>query len=98
MICPPLAALQVLLKAWGDAGGYDGILGFSNGAAAAFLLTAFLAQGRNHTYSGKIGDNRMHLLPPPPTFVLLAGGYLPEPLSCLVPEELVESDGEMVGK
>ena len=71
---------QALLQAWNDAGGFDGILGFSNGAAAAFLLSVHLAQASCTPA-------------PPPMFVILAGGYPPEPLSCLVPENLIESDG-----
>ena len=43
MFSPPLHP-QVLETAWSDGGGYDGILGFSNGAAAAFLVAVWASQ------------------------------------------------------
>lgn len=35
---------QALEVAWADGGGYDGLLGFSNGAAAAFLVAVWASQ------------------------------------------------------
>ena len=40
----PTLAMQSLLQLWDKEGGFDGLLGFSNGAAAAFLLAAHLQQ------------------------------------------------------
>lgn len=41
---PPHPPTQSLLQLWDKEGGFDGLLGFSNGAAAAFLLAAHLQQ------------------------------------------------------
>ncbi|GIM17086.1 hypothetical protein Vretimale_19624, partial [Volvox reticuliferus] len=64
-------SLQHLAAEWRAAGPFDGLLGFSNGAAAALLLTC-------------------HALADPATFpglqfVILAGGYIRQPLERLVP-------------
>jgi predicted esterase len=54
---------------------FDGVLGFSNGAAAAFLFAAHAAANKEAFRSLQ--------------FVILAGGYLPEPLSILAPGQQV---------
>ncbi|GAX85197.1 hypothetical protein CEUSTIGMA_g12616.t1 [Chlamydomonas eustigma] len=73
---------QALKLHWESVGGYDGVLGFSNGAAAAalFAINLFEEQKKNPNY-------------PCPQFLIMVGGYLAEPLSSLVPEHLVQSDG-----
>jgi hypothetical protein len=61
------ASLAQLESSWGGGGErFDGILGFSNGAAAGFLLAAHAAQ-RPEAFPGL-------------RFVVLAGGYVPQPL------------------
>lgn len=49
--------MQSLLQLWDKEGGFDGLLGFSNGAAAAFLLAAHLQQDmvRSREECGKCG-------------------------------------------
>jgi hypothetical protein len=37
---------KALLAAWAAGGGYDGLLGFSNGAAASFLLASHMVQDK----------------------------------------------------
>jgi dienelactone hydrolase len=54
---------------------FDGVLGFSNGAAAAFLFAAHAAAHPEH-----FGSLR---------FVALAGGYVPEPLERLLSQQLL---------
>jgi hypothetical protein len=54
---------------------FDGVLGFSNGAAAAFLFAAHAAANKDAFSSLQ--------------FVVLAGGYLPEPLPILAPGQQV---------
>lgn len=54
---------------------YDGILGFSNGAAAAFLFAAHAAAHPDYFRSLR--------------FVALASGYVPEPQDKLVPYKLI---------
>ncbi|KAF8071272.1 GTP-binding protein [Scenedesmus sp. PABB004] len=54
---------------------FDGVLGFSNGAAAAFLFAAHAA-----AHPERFGSLR---------FVALAGGYVPEPLGKLLPPALL---------
>lgn len=56
---------------------YDGILGFSNGAAAAFLFAAHAAANIDQFKSLR--------------FVALAGGYVPEPLDKLIPQQLLQT-------
>jgi dienelactone hydrolase len=54
---------------------FDGVLGFSNGAAAAFLFVAHAAAHPERFRSLR--------------FVALAGGYVPEPLEKLIPQQLL---------
>ncbi|GIL60694.1 hypothetical protein Vafri_15225, partial [Volvox africanus] len=63
-------SLQHLAAEWRDAGPFEGVLGFSNGAAAALLLTCH-AQEDPATFPGL-------------QFVILAGGCIPQPLERLV--------------
>jgi len=77
------ASLAALAAAWGVHGPFDGLLGFSNGAAAAFLLAAHAA-----AHAGRFPGLR---------FVVLAGGYAPEPLHLLLPPELVCPDSSSSG-
>jgi hypothetical protein len=55
---------------------YDGVLGFSNGAAAAFLFVAHAA-----AHPERFSSLR---------FVMLAGGYVPEPLEKLLPQQMLK--------
>ncbi|GLI71345.1 hypothetical protein VaNZ11_016507, partial [Volvox africanus] len=67
-------SLQHLAAEWHDKGPFEGILGFSNGAAAALLLTCHALED-SATFPGL-------------QFVILAGGYIPQPLERLVPPGL----------
>jgi hypothetical protein len=69
------ASLAALEAAWRERGPFDGVLGFSNGAAAGFLLAAHAA-ARPGALPG-LG------------FAVLAGGYVPQPLGALLPPALV---------
>lgn len=73
------ASLSVLEAAWQQGGGYDGILGFSNGAAAAFLFAAHAAAHADRF--------------PRLRFVMLASGYVPLPMAALAPGVAVGADG-----
>jgi pimeloyl-ACP methyl ester carboxylesterase len=55
---------------------YDGVLGFSNGAAAGFLFVAHAA-----AHPERFSSLR---------FVALAGGYVPEPLEKLLPQQMLK--------
>lgn len=61
---------------------FDGILGFSNGAAAGFLLACHATAHRSMFSSLR--------------FVILAGGYVPSPLLKLVPEQLLVEEPQRV--
>lgn len=63
---------------------YDGVLGFSNGAAAAFLFAAHAAAHPQHFASLR--------------FVALAGGYVPEPLDKLLPGPLLAQQPAAAGR
>jgi dienelactone hydrolase len=70
------ASLQHLTHVWtSTAQDFDGVLGFSNGAAAAFLFAAHAA-----AHPETFGSLR---------FVALAGGYVPEPLHKLLHPSLL---------
>jgi dienelactone hydrolase len=70
------ASLQHLTQIWTSAAQeFDGVLGFSNGAAAAFLFAAHAA-----AHPETFGSLR---------FVALAGGYVPEPLEKLLHPSLL---------
>jgi ribosome-binding ATPase YchF (GTP1/OBG family) len=81
-------SMKVIHQAWEDTGGCDGLLGFSNGAAAAFCLIA------NAICPPQPPTARDPTSLPGLKFVIFAGGYLPDPLSSLIPSSLVESQGE----
>lgn len=69
-------SLQHLTNVWTSAAQeFDGVLGFSNGAAAAFLFAAHAA-----AHPETFGSLR---------FVALAGGYVPEPLEKLLHPSLL---------
>lgn len=69
-------SLQHLTDVWTSAAqDFDGVLGFSNGAAAAFLFAAHAA-----AHPETFGSMR---------FVALAGGYVPEPLEKLLHPSLL---------
>jgi hypothetical protein len=69
-------SLQHLTNVWTSAvQEFDGVLGFSNGAAAAFLFAAHAA-----AHPETFGSLR---------FVALAGGYVPEPLEKLLHPSLL---------
>ena len=72
------ASLAALEAVWRARGPYDGVVGFSNGAAAAFLLAAHAAAAPARF--------------PGLRFAVLAGGYVPEPLKQLLPPALVAGD------
>jgi predicted esterase len=65
-------SLEALSAAWAAHGGFDALLGFSNGAAAAALLAAHVAADPSRFPGGL-------------RCVVLAGGYLPQPLEQLLP-------------
>ncbi|GFR42958.1 hypothetical protein Agub_g3955, partial [Astrephomene gubernaculifera] len=65
------ASFQLLVAEWRRAGPFDGLLGFSNGAAAALLLACYA-----HADPASL---------PGLKFVILAGGYVPQPLERLIP-------------
>ncbi|KAG2422688.1 hypothetical protein HXX76_015852 [Chlamydomonas incerta] len=65
------ATLEALAAEWRAAGPFDGLVGFSNGAAAALLLAC-------HAVSDPVAF-------PGLKFVVCAGGYVPQPLQRLVP-------------
>lgn len=73
------ASLASLEAAFASKGPFDGILGFSNGAAAAFLLACHAAAWPAALRA--------------PRFVMLAGGYVPEPLPRLIPHQLLAAGG-----
>jgi dienelactone hydrolase len=73
-------SLQHLTDVWTSAAQeFDGVLGFSNGAAAAFLFAAHAA-----AHPQTFGSMR---------FVALAGGYVPEPLEKLLHPSLLAPAG-----
>ncbi|PNG99392.1 hypothetical protein TSOC_014833, partial [Tetrabaena socialis] len=72
------ASLKVLKAEWATSGPFDGLLGFSNGAAAALLLACHAT----HDPSALPGLR----------FVISAGGYVPQPLARLVPLVLVSAE------
>jgi hypothetical protein len=75
------ASLQHLTHVWTNAAQeFDGVLGFSNGAAAAFLFAAHAA-----AHPDTFGSLR---------FVALAGGYVPEPLEKLLHPSLLAGTAE----
>lgn len=72
-------SLQHLTDVWTSAvQDFDGVLGFSNGAAAAFLFAAHAA-----AHLDVFGSLR---------FVALAGGYVPEPLEKLLHPSLLAAN------
>jgi hypothetical protein len=88
-------SLQHLHQVWVSQGGFDIILGFSNGAAAAFLLASVIMHARAHAASsaaaGSVGDPSSGTLQWPGSgrrlrAVVLASGYVPQPLELFVPE------------
>jgi hypothetical protein len=76
-------SLDVLERTFADRGPFDGLLGFSNGAAAAFLLARHAA-ARPVAFPGL-------------RFVVLAGGYRPEPLALLAPPSLPRDAASAAG-
>eukprot|EP00798_Chlamydomonas_sp_ICE-L_P021724 gene21724-28743_t len=78
-------SFKAIQTAWQKGGGFDGILGFSNGAAAAFLSVAH-----------SLGAMNTPLTLPGLQFVIMAGGYRPDPLSSLLSPELVTFTDEGV--
>uniref|UniRef100_A0A7S3R6V4 RWD domain-containing protein n=1 Tax=Dunaliella tertiolecta TaxID=3047 RepID=A0A7S3R6V4_DUNTE len=66
-------SLRALEGVWRDSGGFDAILGFSNGAAATFLLAAHVL-ARPADFPGR----RLRC-------AIMAGGYVPQPLDRLLP-------------
>jgi dienelactone hydrolase len=72
----PAAAAATAVTQAADKLEFDGVLGFSNGAAAAFLFAAHAAAHPERFRSLR--------------FVALAGGYVPEPLEKLIPQQLLK--------
>lgn len=89
-------SLEGLVRHWAERGPYDGLLGFSNGAAAAFLFAAHAVAaaaaaqqaGGDGGCGGGGGDGFGAL-----QFVIAAGGYVPKPLDLLAPPALLRAGG-----
>lgn len=78
------ASLACLDQVWHDHGGFDAILGFSNGAAAGFLLAAHVAGAPPGSFLGR----RLRCC-------VLASGYVPQPLRQLLPPGTSVDDMEV---
>ncbi|KAL2065868.1 hypothetical protein VTL71DRAFT_3538 [Oculimacula yallundae] len=74
--------LETIRKAVSEAGGIDGVIGFSQGAAMAAILASLLERGRETPFSSSFSAlQQTHPQPQPPLlfFVSYSGFYAPSP-------------------
>lgn len=85
------ASLRLLRDVWRDKGPFQGVIGFSQGAAVGFLLT-LLADAADHEASSSSPDACFASL----RSAVLCAGYVPSPLPIRVPG-VRPTDGYRVG-